>query len=188
MRGLAVEVLLMPLFTSGQVVSVPTGPYTVAYDGYEYRTMMSSVSVSGYGNTCHPSSGGFSLPSGYAIAPRSADIITEVIAKYGWDCAVLVVYDSSGFHNYYPAYLTGAQPRAGQVFGDSQAKAVRSSATGRYICPWTCYNILIRKQRDFDPGDGTTSMCTNRCPYSSDGDCDVRLSVAHRPIYTLHAP
>ena len=89
-------------------------------------------------------------PSGYAIAPRSADIITEVIAKYGWDCAVLVVYDSSGFHNYYPAYLTGAQPRAGQVFGDSQAKAVRSSATGRYICPWTCYNILIRKQRDFN--------------------------------------
>ena len=177
---LIARALLLPLLAAGQDIPVVNGPFTVRYSGYEYRTMLSGVSVTDSTSDCHPSSNGVALPSGYEIAPNTDAIITHVVARFMWQCSVLVLYSSGGFDNYYPAYRTGRTSSPGQNFGDSQAKA--RNYNGLWVCPWTCYNILIRKPSDSDVATTTVTLCSGSCSYASDGDCDVSPRACAVPV------
>jgi hypothetical protein len=176
--------LVLPLLAvDAQVVPQLSGSFTVKYNGYEYRTMMSGVQVTGSNQYCHPQSSGLAiaLPSGYEIPPNTGDIVTKVVASYIWQCSVLVLRSPTGFDGGYPAYRTGASSSsAGQNFGDSQPKAVQTSG-GKWYCPWTCYNILIRKPSVFDSTATSSTLCSGACSYASDGDCDVSANISNPP-------
>ena len=53
------------------------------YGGYEYRTMMENVPVSGTTLLCHDSTCR-ALPAGYEIAPADSDVVINVIAAFTW--------------------------------------------------------------------------------------------------------
>jgi hypothetical protein len=88
------------------------------------------------GEVCHTSSSLLPLPSGYELAPDTSDIRMNVVAAHAWSTDVIVLDSLKGYGT------RSFQP--GQEFGDHQPKAVRSS-TGMWHCPWTCYQILIRR-------------------------------------------
>ena len=130
---------------------------TLIYQGFEYRTMMSGISPSVFASTCHGMAYE-SMPPGYSLAPNTASVINGVVAANYWSTDVLVLYsgNNGGLDNNYPAYETrsGTRSGAGSRFGDGQAKA-RTRVSGgvtQWMCPWTCYQILVRR-----PVVGTSS-------------------------------
>ena len=65
--------------------------------------------------------------------------------------AVMVAFSSSGVSNGYPGYQTAGMSSPGVTYGDSQAKA--RPCSGGWQCPWTCYQILIRKESTYTVED-----------------------------------
>ena len=110
-------------------------PNHVVYSGYEYRTMMNTEPDHG-AEVCHTSTNPLPLPSGYELAPDTSDIRMNVVATHSWSTDVIVLDSLKGYGT--------ASFQPGQEFGDHQPKAVRSSS-GMWHCPWTCYQILIRR-------------------------------------------
>ena len=113
--------------------------------------MMPGLNVDGTGAVCHTL--WLAMPAGYEVAPDTAEV-RALVAAHTWSTHVMVLYSAAGLDNGYPAYRTAGYPPGGQRFGDSQAKAqTRTSSSGaiEYICPWTCYQILIRRAIQTSP-------------------------------------
>jgi hypothetical protein len=76
------------------------------------------------------------VPSGWQIAPDNKES-RDAISQYAWSTHVAVMASGVGIRtkNFAPA---------GQVYGDSRSKYVTDS-DGWVNCPWTAYQIIIRK-------------------------------------------
>ena len=86
-------------------------------------------------------------------------------------CAVLVTYSKTGFSSGYPAYITATSgSSAGDPFGDGQAKARTCSGGSGWECPWTCYQILIRKAYTGEDLTGQET-CFDTCVWASVRAC-----------------
>ena len=82
-----------------------------------------------------------------------------------------MAYSKTGFSSGYPAYLTAkGGSGAGDPHGDGQAKA--TTCSGGWECPWTCYQILIRKEAIYTGEDLTGQMtCVDTCLWASVRAC-----------------
>lgn len=113
---------------------------TVVHEGYEYRTIMDGIEVDTNRDVCHTSSMWLALPDGYELAPDTSEIVNEVVAAHLWSTDVMVLSSMK-------AYGT-ARFSTGIEYGDHQDKAVsRLDPHGETLwsCPWTCYQILVRR-------------------------------------------
>jgi len=110
----------------------------VEYDGYRYRTIMDDIDPEATDTVCHGASDWLPMPAGYELAPDTTAVKQNVVAAHPWHTHLLVL-DSLR------AYGT-AQFSPGELFGDSQDKAVSRTQNGeeQWSCPWTCYQILVR--------------------------------------------
>ena len=101
-------------------------------------------------------------------------------------CAVLVAFSKPGFSNGYPAYSTAKSgSSAGDPYGDGQAKA--RTCSGGWECPWTCYQILIRKETIYTGEDLTGQMtCVDDCRWASVRACTSHTRVIPaQPLFTF---
>ena len=101
---------------------------TLRYNGYEYRTLMDTTPAR-TAEVCHTSTNPLPIPSGYELAPDTADIRTNVVAAHPWSTDVMVLDSLKGYGT--------ASFRPGEEFGDAQPKAVRTGS-GMWFCPWSC--------------------------------------------------
>eukprot|EP00927_Polykrikos_kofoidii_P021617 TRINITY_DN20402_c0_g1_i1.p1 TRINITY_DN20402_c0_g1~~TRINITY_DN20402_c0_g1_i1.p1 ORF type:complete len:889 (+),score=89.70 TRINITY_DN20402_c0_g1_i1:96-2669(+) len=156
--GLA-ELALISKLKRGQdqkeLMSLLKLPQTLFHDGYEYRTMMQGVPVDASANLCHE--GWIPQPQSYELAPDIEEV-RNIVKSHTWSTHSLVL---GSLKAYVASRSVGQRafdttlrkevhvPVApGSEFGDKQPKAVKSiynDVTG-YECPWTCYQILIRKK------------------------------------------
>ena len=114
---------------------------SVERDGYLYRTVMNTAH-SGSGTICHNDY--LSLPAGFHMAPDTSDVRQHIVASYRWSTHIIVLATLKG-------YRTAAFPPGGVEFGDSQDKATQNDA-GEWTCPWTCYQILVRRSVEAPTG------------------------------------
>ena len=104
-------------------------------------------------------------------------------------CAVLVTYSKTGFSSGYPAYITATSgSSAGDPFGDGQAKARTCSGGSGWECPWTCYQILIRKESTYTPVEDLTDQltCVDDCRWASVRACTSHTRmIPAQPLFTF---
>jgi len=118
---------------------------TVVHDGYEYRTLMPGVIADGLTPKCHQPGRWLALPGeGWELAPDTPEIRQNVVAVHSWSSHVVVLASMKGITT--RMYGTGHEP--GTEFGDMQPKARMRYVLGvrQWTCPWTCYQILIRRR------------------------------------------
>mmetsp|Transcript_37957 Transcript_37957/g.72967 ORF Transcript_37957/g.72967 Transcript_37957/m.72967 type:complete len:310 (-) Transcript_37957:272-1201(-) len=116
---------------------------TVVHDGYEYRTLMPGVVADSIVPKCHQPGLWLALPGeGWMIAPDTPEVRRNVVATHSWSSHVVVLDSMKGITT---LMLRTIVP--GTEFGDRQPKARMRYMHGvkEWTCPWTCYQILIRR-------------------------------------------
>jgi len=140
--------------------NMPTSA-TIVHDGFEYRTLMPGVSADGIVPKCHRPGLWLPLPDeGWEIAPDTADIRHNVVAMHSWSSQVVVLSSLKGIITriaYRPKPIGALFSRGfipGSEFGDMQPKAKARYRNGvkEWTCPWTCYQILIRRRLQDEGG------------------------------------
>lgn len=124
----------------------------VLFGNHAYRAMDETTGIhptgGQYGVSCQ-SRYWHTLPMGWEVAPDTEDVRSNVVAPHTWGTQLMVLFNENGLDSSYPAYRTAGYPPAGARFGDTQAKArkrvVPTGNVTQYRCPWTCYQILIRR-------------------------------------------
>eukprot|EP00746_Dinoflagellata_sp_MGD_P121926 gnl/MRDRNA2_/MRDRNA2_56960_c0_seq1.p1 gnl/MRDRNA2_/MRDRNA2_56960_c0~~gnl/MRDRNA2_/MRDRNA2_56960_c0_seq1.p1 ORF type:complete len:1285 (+),score=247.53 gnl/MRDRNA2_/MRDRNA2_56960_c0_seq1:89-3943(+) len=124
--------------------AVKKNPYTILYDGYEYRAIQEDALVDKVMRQqsdakCHTS--WHPLPEGYELVPDTAEL-RKVLTQHTWSAHSVVLKSLKAYTTF-----SGNGIVLGQVFGDSQDKAHRRVKNGvvEYTCPWECYQILMRR-------------------------------------------
>jgi hypothetical protein len=109
------------------------------------------------------------IPSGWQIAPDNSES-RSAIMQFRWSTHIAVMASGVGIR-------TRNYPPAGREFGDQQSKYVVNSV-GWVNCPWTAYQIIIRKSAagsppavDICPSKKSCSECTSE---SSCGWCPLQ--------------
>jgi hypothetical protein len=154
------------------------GLYSVVMDGYEYRTVMDGVRVEGEGGTlsCHDSVWR-RMPDGYDFVPDTVELRNALIMAYTWSTHV-VVFGS------WKAYRTAGFLPAGLEFGDHQDKArtrFADDGTTEVYCPWTCYQVIVRRPVEGAEDSPTRNTSTPAAPPTAGMVSTSLLRVASKP-------
>eukprot|EP00746_Dinoflagellata_sp_MGD_P021966 gnl/MRDRNA2_/MRDRNA2_151287_c0_seq1.p1 gnl/MRDRNA2_/MRDRNA2_151287_c0~~gnl/MRDRNA2_/MRDRNA2_151287_c0_seq1.p1 ORF type:complete len:911 (-),score=191.01 gnl/MRDRNA2_/MRDRNA2_151287_c0_seq1:16-2748(-) len=125
--------------------------FRFVHDGYEYRTIQENIRVDAYlkdqkSAKCHKD--WEPVPEGYELAPDTSEL-RKVLTGHTWSTHVVILSSMKGYSTF-----SGGGFSSGQPFGDAQDKARRRVKNGviEYMCPWECYQILVRRPVD-DAGD-----------------------------------
>eukprot|EP00747_Dinoflagellata_sp_TGD_P218726 gnl/TRDRNA2_/TRDRNA2_90933_c0_seq1.p1 gnl/TRDRNA2_/TRDRNA2_90933_c0~~gnl/TRDRNA2_/TRDRNA2_90933_c0_seq1.p1 ORF type:complete len:641 (+),score=111.81 gnl/TRDRNA2_/TRDRNA2_90933_c0_seq1:80-2002(+) len=115
--------------------------FTLVHNGYEYRAMEDDIQVDAHlvdqkSARCHKD--WVTLPPGWEVVPDKAEL-RKFVTAHTWSTHVVIFSSLKG-------YTTFAPP--GKEFGDAQDKARRRERNGvvEYMCPWECYQIIMRRQ------------------------------------------
>jgi len=118
------------------------------------------------------------IPAGFELAPDTATVRQSVVAAHPWSTDVMVLASKKGYGT--ASFLPG------QEFGDQQPKSVTKTEGGQvlYSCPWSCYQILVRKQ----VGGSTDEPVRLHETGASNGDGDTSILAGMDRNRSNHSP
>jgi len=147
--GKAAERTLYKKGKAQERVAKKKDEYSILYDGYQYRAISKNVAVDAFlpdqkSARCHRD--WEPLPRGYELAPDTAEL-RKVLTEHTWSTHVVILSSLKGYSTF-----QGNGYTLGQPFGDDQEKARKRVRKGtvEYMCPWECYQIIVRKPVDDD--------------------------------------